>query len=61
MVSKRKLFRKLIDIADHINIWFRGTFNLDPKKELLERKQNLLTMKQLDNTIGKAIRAKKSH
>lgn len=61
MVSKRKLFRKLIDIADHINIWFRGTFNLDPKKELLERKQDLLTMRQLDNTIGKAIRAKKSH
>jgi len=61
MISKRKLFRKLIDIADHINIWFRSTFNLDPKKELLERKQDLLTMRQLDNTIGKAIRAKKSH
>ena len=60
MISKRKLFRKLIDIADHINIWFRGTFNLDPKKELLERKQDLLTMRQLDNTIGKAIGAKRS-
>lgn len=59
-MSKRKLFRKLIDIADHINIWFRGVFNLDPKKELLERKQNLLTMKHLDSTIGKAIGAKRS-
>jgi hypothetical protein len=55
---KRKLFRKLIDIADHVNIWFRDTFNLDPKKKLLERRQDILTMRQLDATIGKALGAR---
>jgi hypothetical protein len=57
---KRKLFRWAIDVADRINIWFRDTFNIDPKRKVLESKQDMLTMRQLDNTIGKAIGAKKS-
>ena len=55
---KRKLFRKLVDIADTVNIWFRDTFNIDPKRKVLEAKQDMLTVKQLDDTIGKALGAK---
>jgi hypothetical protein len=54
---KRKLFRWAIDVSDRINVWFRDTFNVDPKRKVLEGKQDLLTMKQLDSTIGKAIGA----
>jgi hypothetical protein len=54
---KRKLFRWAIDVADCVNIWFRDTFNVDPKRKVLESKQDLLTMRQLDDTIGKALGA----
>jgi hypothetical protein len=54
---KRKLFRWAIDVADRVNIFFKDTFNVDPKRKVLESKQDLLTMKQLDTTIGKAIGA----
>jgi len=54
---KRKLFRWAIDVADRVNIFFKDTFNIDPKRKVLEGKQDLLTMKQLDSTIGKAIGA----
>lgn len=56
---KRKLFRWAIDVADRINIWFRDTFKVDPKRKVLESKQDLLTTRQLDDTIGKAIGAKR--
>lgn len=58
---KRKLFRMAIDIADRINVWFRDTFNVDPKRKVLESKQDLLTMKQLDSTIGRALGANPSN
>jgi len=54
---KRKLFRWAIDVADRVNIWFRDKFNIDPKRKVLEAKQDLLTMKQLDDTIGKSLGA----
>ena len=54
---KRKLFRWAIDVADRVNIFFKDVFNIDPKRRVLESKQDLLTMKQLDSTIGKAIGA----
>jgi hypothetical protein len=57
---KRKLFRWAIDVSDRINVWFRDTFNVDPKRKVLEGKQDLLTMKQLDSTIGKALGANPS-
>jgi hypothetical protein len=54
---KRKLFRLAIDIADRVNVFFKDLFNIDPKRKVLEAKQDLLTMKQLDASIGKAIGA----
>ena len=57
---KRKLFRWAIDVADRVNIFFKDTFNIDPKRKVLEGKQDLLTMKQLDSTIGKALGANPS-
>jgi len=57
---KRKLFRWAIDVADRVNIFFKDVFNIDPKRRVLESKQDLLTMKQLDATIGKALGAKPS-
>ena len=56
---KRKLFRWAIDVADRVNIWFRDTFKVDPKRKVLESKQDLLTIRQLDDTIGKAMGAKR--
>ena len=55
---KRKLFRWAIDVSDRVNIWFRDKFNIDPKRKVLEAKQDMLTMKQLDDTIGTALGAK---
>jgi len=55
MIKKRKIFRWLIDTFDSINFWFEDTFNLNPKRTLLERKQDLVTLKELDKTIGKSL------
>jgi|TARA_B100000929_G_C15273336_1_gene340965 hypothetical protein len=54
-LKKRELFRLAIEIADNVNIWFKDTFNIDPKRKVLEKKQDLVTMKELDNTIGKSL------
>jgi len=55
LIKKRKIFRWLIDTFDSINFWFEDTFNLNPKRTLLERKQDLVTLKELDKTIGKSL------
>ncbi len=52
---KRKLFRWAIDVADTVNFWFRDTFNLDPKRRVLELKQDQVSMEELESTIGKAL------
>jgi len=57
---RRKLFRWAIDVADRVNIFFKDVFNIDPKRRVLESKQDLLTMKQLDSTIGRALGANPS-
>jgi hypothetical protein len=54
-LKKREWFRLAIEIADNVNIWFKDTFNIDPKRKVLEKKQDLVTMKELDNTIGKSL------
>lgn len=54
-MKKREWFRLAIEIADNVNIWFKDTFNMDPKRKVLEKKQDLVTMKELDNTIGKSL------
>ena len=54
-IRKRKLFRLIIDISDKANIWFQDVFGLNPKRKLLEKKQDFVTMSELDNTIGKSL------
>ena len=54
-VISRKTFRKVVNISDRLNIWFKKTFGLDAKRKVLEAKQDLTTMDELDNTIGKAL------
>ena len=54
-IRKRNLFRIAIDISDKVNIWFQDVFGLNPKRKVLEKKQDFVTMKELDNTIGKSL------
>ena len=54
--KKRKLFRFLIDTADTVNFWFQDKFNLNPKKAVLERQQDMtVSVKELESTIGKSL------
>ena len=59
MYSKRKLFRKLVDIADNIDIWVAKTFNKHPKQATLEAIQDCTTRKNFNKTIGKALGTKR--
>ena len=54
-IRKRNLFRLAVDIADKVNIWFQDMFGFNAKRKLLEKKQDLVTMRELDNTIGKSL------
>jgi hypothetical protein len=54
-IRKRHLFRLAVEIADNVNIWFQDMFGLNPKRKILEKKQDFVTMKELDNTIGKSL------
>ena len=54
-IISRKTFRKVVDVSDRLNIWFKKVLGLDAKRKVLETKQNLITMDELDNTIGKAL------
>ena len=54
-IRKRNLFKLAIDISDKVNIWFQDLFGLNPKRKVLEKKQDFVTMKELDNTIGKSL------
>jgi len=59
MINKRKLFRKLVDIADEIDIWVKKTFNMNPKQATLEAIQDRTTRKNFNKTIGKALGTKR--
>lgn len=59
MVNKRKIFRKLVDIADEIDIWIKKTFNMNPKQATLEAIQDRTTRKNFNKTIGKALGIKR--
>ena len=54
-IRKRVVFRLLVDGSDKVNIRFQDMFGLNPKRKILEKKQDFVTMKELDNTIGKAL------
>lgn len=50
-----KLFRKIVNIADRVNVWFLENFDVDPKRVAMEQAQDLVPLKKLDNTIGKSL------
>ncbi len=54
-IRKRVIFRLLVDGSDKINIRFQDMFGLNPKRKILEKKQDFVTMRELDNTIGKSL------
>jgi hypothetical protein len=49
---KGKIFRKAIDIADRVDIWFRDNFNVNMKQKALELSQDNIPMSRLNKTIG---------
>ena len=54
-IRKRSLFRLIIEISDKFNILIQDTFGINAKRKLLEKKQDFVTMRELDNTIGKSL------
>lgn len=54
-IRKRKIFRWTIDFFDSINFWFRDRLNLDPKRSILEAQQELISVEELERTIGKSL------
>jgi len=49
---KGKLFRKLVNLADRIDVWFRSNFNVNMKQKALEISQDNIPISRLDKTIG---------
>jgi len=49
---KGKLFRKLVNLADRIDVWLRDRYNVNMKQKALEISQDNLPMSRLDKTIG---------
>ena len=58
VIKKRKIFRWLVDTFDGINIWFEDKFNLNPKRVVLERNQDMTSVYELEKTIGKSLKIK---
>ncbi len=54
-IRKRNLFRLIVEISDKVNIWFQDMFGFNAKRKVLEKKQDFVTMRELDNTIGKSL------
>ena len=54
-IRKRNLFRLIVEISDKLNILIQDTFGINAKRKVLEKKQNFVTMRELDNTIGKSL------
>jgi hypothetical protein len=54
-IRKRNLFRLAIDVGDKVNIWLQDVFGFNAKRKVLEKKQDFVTMKELDNTIGRSL------
>jgi len=52
-IRKRKIFRWCVDFADNVNFWVQDRLNLNPKRVILERKQDMTSVKELERTIGK--------
>ncbi len=52
-IRKRNIFRWLVDTFDGINIWIEDLTGTNSKRKILEAKQDLVTLSELDETIGK--------
>ena len=52
-MRRRKIFRWCVDFADNINFWFQDKFDLNPKRAVLERQQDLISLEELERTVGK--------
>lgn len=52
-IRKRKIFRWAVDFFDTINFWFEDKFNLNPKRTILEKQQDLVSLEELERTVGK--------
>jgi hypothetical protein len=49
---KGRIFRKLVNFADRIDVWFNSKFNVNLKQKALELSQDNMPMSRLDKTIG---------
>ena len=49
---KGRIFRKLVNFADRIDVWFNSRFNVNLKQKALELSQDNMPMSRLDKTIG---------
>ena len=54
-IRKRNLFRLIVEISDKFNILIQDTVGINTKRKLLEKKQDFVTIRELDNTIGKSL------
>ena len=54
-IRKRHIFRWCVDFADGINFWIKDRLNLDPKRVILERQQDMISVKELEETIGRSL------
>ena len=57
MFISREMFRRIVDISDKMNVWFKSFFNLDAKKRLLEIQQDRKwPVSEMERTIGSSLR-----
>ena len=54
-IRKREIFRWCVDFADGLNFWIKDRLNLDPKRVILERKQDIISVEELERTIGRSL------
>jgi len=54
-IKTRHISRFVIDTSDKFNIWMQDLLGINAKRKILEKKQDFVTLKELDNTIGKAL------
>ena len=54
-IRRRDIFRITVEVSDKLNILIQDVFGLNPKRKILEKKQDFVTMRELDNTIGKSL------
>lgn len=55
MIKKRKIFRWLVDTFDTINFWIQEKFDINPKRVILEKQQDTVSVEELERTIGKSL------